>query len=98
MAKEGIISKKEVEHVALLARLYLTEEEKERFTRQLQQILEHAGKIKELDTSKVPPTSHVLPLRNVFREDKSRSCLTQEEALKNAPKKEDNMFVVPKIV
>ncbi|MFZ3062456.1 MAG: Asp-tRNA(Asn)/Glu-tRNA(Gln) amidotransferase subunit GatC [Actinomycetota bacterium] len=98
MAKEGIISKKEVEHVALLARLYLTEEEKERFTRQLQQILEHAGKIKELDTSKVPPTSHVLPLRNVFREDKSRPCLTQEEALKNAPKKEDNMFVVPKIV
>jgi aspartyl-tRNA(Asn)/glutamyl-tRNA(Gln) amidotransferase subunit C len=98
MAKEEVISKKEVEHVALLARLYLTEEEKERFTRQLQQILEHAGKIKKLDTSNVPPTSHVLPLRNVFREDKSRPSLKQEGVLKNAPKKEDNMFVVPKIV
>lgn len=93
-----MISKKEVEHVALLARLALTEEEKERFTKQLQQILEHAGKIKQLNTAKIPPTSHVLPLKNVFREDKSRQYLSQEEALKNAPKKEDGSFVVPKIV
>lgn len=97
MGKE-VISKKDVEHVALLARLGLTEEEKERFLRQLQQILEHAGKISELDTEKIPPTSHVLPLKNVFRPDKARDYLSQKEALKNAPKQEDGFFVVPKIV
>lgn len=92
------ISKKDVEHVALLARLGLTEEEKKKFARQLSQILEHAGKISELDTKDVPPTSHVLPVKNVFRSDKSRSCLPQEKALSNAPKKEKGAFVVPKII
>lgn len=92
------ISKKDVEHVALLARLGLTEEEKKKFTRQLSQILEHASKISELDTEDVPPTSHVLPVKNVFRSDKSRPCLSQEKALSNAPKKEKGAFVVPKII
>ncbi|MEW6189292.1 MAG: Asp-tRNA(Asn)/Glu-tRNA(Gln) amidotransferase subunit GatC [Actinomycetota bacterium] len=92
------ISKKEVEHVAWLARLFLTEEEKERFTKQLSEILDHAGKIARLDTSKVPPTSHVLPLKNVFRDDKTRFSLPREEALSNAPKKEQGAFVVPKII
>ncbi len=95
---DKIISKKDVEHVALLARLKLSDEEKERFTRQLAQILEHAGKIKQLDTRKIPPTSHVAPLKNVMRDDVSRPCLSNEEALQNAPKKEDDGFVVPKIV
>jgi len=92
------ISKKDVEHVAHLTRLYLTEEEKETFTRQLSQILDHAGKIAELDTSKIKPTSHVVPMRNVMREDKVNKSLSQEEALSNAPKKEDGAFVVPRIV
>lgn len=92
------ITKKDVEHVAMLARLFLSEEEKEVFTRQLGQILDHAGKISKLDTKKVKPTSHVLPIRNVFREDKVKECLSQEETLSNAPKKENGSFVVPKIV
>lgn len=92
------ITKKDVEHIGMLARLYLTEEEKEMFAKQLSQILDHAGKISQLDTSKVPPTSHVLPLKNVFREDARRPSVSQEEALSNAPKKEKGAFVVPKIV
>ncbi len=93
-----VIQKSDVEHVALLARLALTDEEKETFTGQLAQILEHAGKIQVLDTAAVPPTSHVAPLTNVFRPDAVRPCLTPEEALRNAPKQEDGGFAVPKIV
>lgn len=92
------ITKKDVEHVAWLARLALTDEEKDMFTRQLSQILEHAGKIAELDTSKIPPTSHVLPVKNVFREDETRPCLSREEALSNAPAKERGMLKIPKII
>lgn len=92
------ISKKDVSYVAHLARLYLTEEEREVFTQQLSQILDHASKIAKLDTSEVEPTSHVLQLRNVLREDKVSKCFSQEEALSNAPKKEDGAFVVPRIV
>lgn len=92
------ISKKEVEHVALLARLYLSEEEKEMFTKQLGQILDHASKIKQVDTSKVEPTAHAIEIKNVFREDKIRPGLVTEEALKNAPQRDNNAFVVPKIV
>ena len=93
-----VIQKKDVEHVALLARLALTEEEKELFTEQLGHILEHAGKIQALDTSGVPPTSHVAPLHNVLREDENSKCLTTKEALSNAPKEEAGGFAVPKIV
>ncbi len=92
------ISKKEVEHVALLARLALSEEEKEKFTKQLSQVLDHAEKIKKLDTSNVFPTSHVIPLRNVFREDKAKPSFSEEKALSNAPEKENQAFKVPKIV
>lgn len=92
------ISKKEVEHVAHLARLFLSDSEKEAFTRQLSQILDHAGKIAELDTSSVEPTSHAVPMRNVMREDKVGDCLSQEDALSNAPEEEAGGFAVPKIV
>ncbi len=92
------ISKKDVEHVALLARLFLTEEEKEKFTLQLSQILEHAGKIGELNTKDVKPTSHALPIKNVFRKDEEEPSLSQEEALSNAPSKESGMIRIPKIV
>jgi aspartyl-tRNA(Asn)/glutamyl-tRNA(Gln) amidotransferase subunit C len=92
------ISEKDVRHVALLARLAITDAEVQKFTQQLDDILEHAGKISALNVENVPPTSHAIPLKNVFREDKIGNCLTPEEALANAPKKEDQAFVVPRIV
>lgn len=93
-----VITKKDVEHVALLARLELSEEEKDTFTRQLAQILEHAANIQKPDTAKIPPTAHIAPLKNVLREDKTRPCISNKDALSNAPKEEDGGFVVPKIV
>ncbi|MHB8841298.1 MAG: Asp-tRNA(Asn)/Glu-tRNA(Gln) amidotransferase subunit GatC [Candidatus Aquicultor sp.] len=92
------ISEKEVKHVAWLARLGLTGAEVEKFTQQLDVILEHAGKISSLDLAEIPPTSHAIPLKNVLREDKVGACLTPEEALANAPKREDQAFAVPRIV
>lgn len=92
------ISKKDVEHVAMLARLYLTEAEKEMFTKQLDQILEHAGKVKQADTKGLEPTSHAVAVKNVFREDVVCPGLTRDAALKNAPKRDNHAFVVPKIV
>ncbi|MEG6521439.1 Asp-tRNA(Asn)/Glu-tRNA(Gln) amidotransferase subunit GatC [Desulfotomaculum sp. 1211_IL3151] len=93
-----MISKKDVEHVALLARLALEEEEKELYTRQLNKILDAAKALQELNTDHVPPTAHVLPLQNVFREDKIGQHIDPKEALANAPDKEENFFKVPKIV
>lgn len=93
-----MITKAAVEHVALLARLELNEEEKEMYTQQLNQILNYAERLNELDTTNVAPTAHVLPIHNVMREDKSEQVMTNEEALANAPAKEDGFFRVPKIV
>ncbi|MDI3533756.1 MAG: aspartyl-tRNA(Asn)/glutamyl-tRNA(Gln) amidotransferase subunit [Thermosediminibacterales bacterium] len=92
------ISKKDVEHVANLARLHLDEQEKENYTKQLNSILEYMEKLNLLDTEDVPPTSHVIPLKNVFREDKVRDSLSNEEVLANAPDAEDGYFKVPKII
>ncbi len=93
-----MIEKKDVEYVAFLARLELSEEEKERLTKQLGQVLEHAEKIKSLDTENVEPTSHAIPLKNVMREDRVSPSLSQEEALSNAPRQEGGYFVVPRIL
>jgi len=93
-----MISERDVEYVAWLARLELSAEEKERFTRQLGQVLEHAEKIKSLSTEDVEPTSHVIPLRNVMRDDVVEAGLSQEEALSNAPRREGGYFVVPRII
>jgi aspartyl-tRNA(Asn)/glutamyl-tRNA(Gln) amidotransferase subunit C len=92
------ISRKEVEYVARLARLELSEEEKEKFTEQLSQILTYIDKLNELNTEKVRPTSHVLPLTNVFREDKVKESLSQEAVLSGAPSKVKGHFKVPKII
>ncbi|MEW6423468.1 MAG: Asp-tRNA(Asn)/Glu-tRNA(Gln) amidotransferase subunit GatC [Bacillota bacterium] len=89
---------KEVEHVALLARLELTAEEKKMYTRQLGDILEYAQKLNKLDTRDVPPTAHVLPLKNVFREDRTGEHLPPEKVLANAPDREGQFFRVPRIV
>jgi aspartyl-tRNA(Asn)/glutamyl-tRNA(Gln) amidotransferase subunit C len=92
------ISKKEVEHVAHLARLNLTEEELVKMTGQLDNILSYVEKLDELDTSQVLPTSHVFSVSNAFREDIEKESLSQAEAVKNGPQHDGAMFQVPKII
>ncbi|MBU0501978.1 MAG: Asp-tRNA(Asn)/Glu-tRNA(Gln) amidotransferase subunit GatC [bacterium] len=92
------ISKKDVEHVAKLARLGLTEEEKELFTTQLSNILDYAENLKKLDTKNIPPTSHAIPMKNVLREDIVIPCADSKDILANGPEVEDKMFKVPKIM
>lgn len=87
-----------VDHVARLARLDLSEEERERMRAELTKILEHAEKIQALDLDGVEPTSHAIPLRNVMRPDETKPSLPAEEALANAPEGEDDRFLVPRIV
>jgi aspartyl-tRNA(Asn)/glutamyl-tRNA(Gln) amidotransferase subunit C len=89
---------KEVEHVALLARLELTTEDKKIYTQQLDDILGYAQKINKLDTQNVPPTAHVLPLKNVFRVDQTGEHLPVEKALANAPERDGQFFKVPRII
>jgi aspartyl-tRNA(Asn)/glutamyl-tRNA(Gln) amidotransferase subunit C len=92
------ISKEEVEHVALLARLELTEAEKDTYTEQLNSILEYAELLNKLDTTGIPPTAHPLPIKNVFREDVVKPSLDREAVLANASDAENGFFKVPKIV
>ena len=88
----------DVEHVALLSRLELSEEEKKKYSEELSKILSHVEQLQELDVAGVAPTAHPLPMKNVFREDVVRPSLSNEEALANAPQKEDGCFKVPQIV
>ena len=92
------ITVKDVEHVAKLARLELSEDEKERFTGQLNAILKYAEKLNELDTGNIAPTSHVLPLANVMREDENRPSSPIDKVMKNAPDEEDGSFRVPAVL
>ncbi|MBN2982636.1 MULTISPECIES: Asp-tRNA(Asn)/Glu-tRNA(Gln) amidotransferase subunit GatC [Cohnella] len=92
------ISAKDVEHVANLARLTLTDEEKEQFAGQLSAILKYAEKLNELDTDGIEPTSHVLPLYNVMREDEVAPSLPIEKVMANAPEEEDGQFKVPSVL
>lgn len=89
---------KDVEHIATLARLGLTAEEKERFREQLSTILEHFASLQQLDTSAIPPTATVLPLRNVMREDAVRPSLPPEDVLANAPDAAEGCFRVRAIL
>ncbi|QDX92435.1 Asp-tRNA(Asn)/Glu-tRNA(Gln) amidotransferase subunit GatC [Brevibacterium sp. JNUCC-42] len=91
------ISRQEVEHVAKLARLRLTEEEAERYTRELDAILNFAAQLNELDTTNVKPTSHAFDVRNVMRPDVNRPSVSNEEALRNAPDQEEGQFKVPAV-
>lgn len=92
------ISRADVEHVARLARLALTEEELDRFQSQLSVILEEVEKINRLPIQDVPPTSHPLPRVNAWRDDVPRPGLTREEALSTAPEVESDRFMVPRII
>ncbi|MGD0591136.1 MAG: Asp-tRNA(Asn)/Glu-tRNA(Gln) amidotransferase subunit GatC [Bacteroidota bacterium] len=89
---------KDVEHIAKLAKLEFTDAEKEKFTHQLNQILEYVEQMNTLDTSHVEPLSHVIELSNVFRTDEVKQGVSTEEALKNAPSKTEEFFKVPKVI
>jgi aspartyl-tRNA(Asn)/glutamyl-tRNA(Gln) amidotransferase subunit C len=88
----------QVEHVALLARLELTPEEKTKLTEDLNVILEHFERLQELDTTDVEPTSHAIPMQNVFRSDEVRPSLPREVLLAEAPDAREEYFVVPRVV
>ncbi len=92
------ITRADVEHVAYLARLGLTEDEQDRLTQQLSNILEAMRVIDRLDTAAIPPTAQVIPLRNVMRDDEVRPSTPREEILKNAPRRQGDYFLVPPVL
>ena len=92
------ISKDIVKYVANLAYIKLRRREEERLSKQLEDIIRFIDKLKEVDISLIEPASHILPISNVFREDKSKESLTVKEVLKNAPEKKKDFFVVPKVI
>ncbi len=92
------ITRQDVEHVARLARLALTDEEVEALTHDLGAILDHAADVSALDTADVPPTAHPLPLVNVLRPDEARPGVPRDEVLAEAPEAEDGRFRVPRIL
>ena len=92
------ISREQVEHVAHLARLGLSDDETNRLQQQLSQILGHMQMIDQLDTSAIPPTAQVIPLSSVMREDKARPSRPVEEILQNAPSREGPFFKVPPVL
>ncbi|MBW2308079.1 MAG: Asp-tRNA(Asn)/Glu-tRNA(Gln) amidotransferase subunit GatC [Deltaproteobacteria bacterium] len=92
------ISRDQVVYVAHLARLSLPEEQIEMYQGQLDKILEYIDRLNRVDTSNIEPTSHVMAITNVFREDKVKDSLPAEEVLSNAPQKESSSFCVPKVI
>ena len=92
------ISTKDVQHVARLSRLRFSEDQISLLTHQLNAILEYFEKLQELDTTGVEPSTHAVNLTNVFREDRIKASLTEEESLKNGPSKERGCFKVPKVI
>jgi aspartyl-tRNA(Asn)/glutamyl-tRNA(Gln) amidotransferase subunit C len=87
----------EVRHIALLARLQLTTEEEARYRQQLSAILDHAGRLAEVDTTSIPPTATVLPLQAPLRPDEPRPGLAPSRILANAPSTEEDMFRIPPV-
>ena len=91
------IKKEDIKHIAKLAALDFSEDEIDKFTVQMDKILDHVAKISKASTEEVPPTSHVLEIKNVFRNDIVKKSISREDALKNAPEVMDGGFKVPKI-
>ena len=87
-----------IDHIAKLARLALTPEEKAVFSEQLGHVLHHIAALSQVDVAGVEPTAHAFAVSNVWQEDAEHSGLTVDQALRNAPAKRDNMIVVPKVV
>ena len=92
------VSIEDVDHVAALAHLKFSDDEREQLVDQLNAILAYMEKLNTLDTSGVGPTSHVLNLKNVFRSDDVETSLSQEQALRNAPSSDRGHFTVPKVI
>ncbi len=92
------ITEDQAKHIVKLARLSLSEEELSTYSGQLNTIIEHVEQLNTLDTSGIEPTSHVLPINNVMRDDMREPSLSNEEALKNAPDQADKFYRVPKII
>jgi len=92
------VNREDVEHVATLARIELTEGERERTTAEISSILDFFDRLKEVDTEGVPPTAHVLDLVNALRPDECRPSLDVDHALSNAPDRADRFYKVPKII
>lgn len=92
------LSREEVRRVAELARLEFSDEEEARMADEMSRILDYVDKLEELDTSGVPPMSHVLDVTNVYRADEVERRIDQEQALEPAPESENGYFVVPKVV
>ena len=92
------VTKKDVEKIAELAKLNFSEDELENFTPQMNEILSYMDKLNELDTENVKPLSHPVEQSNVFREDEMKISISVEDALKNAPSKDEHHFKVPKAI
>ncbi len=92
------VTLKDVEHIAGLAKLEFSDAEKEKLMHQMNKILEYMDQLNSLDTSAIEPLSHVIELSNVFREDEVKPGVTTEDALKNAPDRNDRFFKVPKVI
>lgn len=92
------ITQEEVEHVAHLARLHLSEKELQQMTAQLDTILSYVDKLEELDTTGVVPTTHAFSITNAFRDDIVRPSLTQKEALSEGPSTNHESFIVPRVI
>jgi len=92
------ITLKDVEYVANLAKLELSQKEKVKFQKELDNIIKYIDQLNKLNTENIPITSHVVPLENVFRRNRVLPSLPQDKALANAPKKKDGFFKVPKVI
>ncbi len=93
-----VIDKETVKYVAHLARIELKPKELEKLSGQLQDILVFIDKLKKIEIKDINPTSHILPINNVLREDKPKESLAVEQVLKDAPQRKGNFFIVPKVI
>ena len=92
------LSEKEIKHISHLARIGITDKEVKKIQKELDGIIGYIDKLQSLNVDKIKPMAHVLPLENVYREDKRKESLTPEKTLKNAPTKKDKSFSVPKVI
>ena len=92
------LTEKDVDYISGLARIRLSDEDKKKFTVQLHDILKYIDKLSELDTESVEPTAHILPVNNVFREDKAVRNKNRDLAIEQSPALADGLFEVPKVI
>ena len=92
------LTREDIESVAFLSRLELSEDEKDKLTGYINRLLENFGELQQLDTEGVEPTSHTVPVFNVFRKDEVRPSLAVEDVIANGPQVAENCFVVPRVV